>query len=124
MAHTINIILFAIAFIILGYLGVKPVTAVLKELGTQMTLIYFLFFLVMWIHSRPQSANYIAWFVGLTVAILAMTFIRYNPEATEDAAQIAWQWSLSVAYLALTLLLPALVKAVNTEKEVPERVTG
>lgn len=123
-AHTINILLFAVAFIILGYLGVKPVTPELKELGTQMTIIYFLFFLVLWIHSKPQSAKYIVWFVGLTVALLAMTYYRYNPEATDDAAQIAWQWSLTVGYLALTLLLPGLISAINTEKEVPERVTG
>jgi ubiquinol-cytochrome c reductase cytochrome b subunit len=122
-AHFINLILFAIVFIVLGYLGVKGVTPFNKELGIRMTEIYFLFFLVIWIHSKPGKAKYLIWFIGLAALILFVDWYRYNPEAADDAAQISWQWIIPIAYLALTLLLP-MIPSFNAEKVVPERVTG
>ncbi len=121
--HTINVLIFALVFIILGYLGVKPVIPFLKELGIRMTEIYFLFFLVLWIHSQPGKAKYLMWFVGLVIALFAIDWIRYNPDAIDDAAQIRWQWIFPVGYLAVTLLL-GMVKSFNAEKVVPERVTS
>lgn len=123
-AHTINLLLFAAVFVILGYLGVKAVNPVFKELGIRMTEIYFIFFIVLWLHSRPAKANFVIWFGVLAAVILGMDFLRYNPEATDDAAQIVWQWVFPIGYLALTLLLPGLIKSFNAEKEVPERVTS
>ncbi|HHL19334.1 MAG TPA: cytochrome B [Thiothrix sp.] len=122
-AHTINLLLFAAVFMVLGYLGVKPVTPELKELGTRMTEIYFIFFIVLWVHNTPSKAKYLMWFIILAGVIGLMDFIRYNPEATDDAQQIAWQWIFPIGYLALTLLLP-MVKRFNDEKLVPERVTS
>ncbi len=123
-AHTINILLFAVCFLVLGYLGVKPVIPVLKELGTRMTEIYFLFFVVLWIHSKPGKANYFMWFIILAAVVFGIDWVRYNPEATDDAVQIAWQWVFPIGYLALTLLLPKVLKSFNAEKIVPERVTS
>ncbi|MEE9303319.1 MAG: cytochrome bc complex cytochrome b subunit [Thiotrichaceae bacterium] len=122
-AHTINVLIFALVFIILGYLGVKPVIPFLKELGTRMTEIYFMFFVVLWIHSYPGKAKYFMWFIILSAVIIGMDWVRYNPEAGDDAEQIIWQWIFPIGYLALTLLLPML-KTFNAEKVVPERVTS
>jgi len=122
-AHTINVLIFAAVFIILGYLGVKPVVPFLKELGTRMTEIYFMFFIVLWIHSNPGKAKYFMWFVILAVSIIAIDFWRFNPDSKLDAAQVVWQWVFPIGYLALTLLLP-MIKSFNAEKVVPERVTS
>ena len=122
-AHTINILIFAAVFIILGYLGVKPVIPVLKELGTRMTEIYFMFFIVLWIHSQPNKAKYLIWFVVLASVVIGIDVFRYNPDAGDDAGQIIWQWAFPIGYLALTLLLPK-IKSFNAEKVVPERVTS
>ncbi len=123
-AHTINILIFAAVFIVLGYLGVKPVIPVLKELGTRMTEIYFLFFVVLWIHNTPAKVNYLMWFIVLAGVVFAIDWVRFNPDAKDDAAQIMWQWVFPIGYLALTLLLPKFIKSFNAEKEVPERVTS
>ncbi len=121
--HTINVLVFALVFIILGYLGVKPVIPVLKELGIRMTEIYFMFFMVLWIHSKPGKAKYMMWFLILAGTVIAIDLFRYNPEAGDDAGQIVWQWIFPIGYLVLTLLLP-MVKSFNAEKVVPKRVTS
>jgi len=124
-AHLINLSWFAITFIVLGFLGVMAVTDTLKELGTRGTQIYFLFFAVTYVHSRPQQANYLMWFVILLVSVLFWDFLRYDASFTANQSSLFWQFLLlPIAYLATTLLLPHFVGGANKEKEVPTRVTG
>ena len=101
------------------------VTDGLKELGTRGTQIYFLFFAVTYVHSRPKQVNYLMWFVILVVSVLFWDFLRYDTSFTDIQSTLFWQMLLiPVAYLATTLLLPHFVGAANEEKEVPTRVTG
>jgi len=124
-AHKINLAWFVIAFVILGYLGVQAVTDVYRELGTRMTQIYFLFFVVTWIHSYPAKAKYLLWFIGLVALTLLSDFARYDESFSPEQVKQFWlQLSLPVAYLATTLLLPMVKSSCNAEKVVPERVTG
>jgi ubiquinol-cytochrome c reductase cytochrome b subunit len=124
-AHKINLAWFVIAFIILGYLGVQAVTDIYRELGTRMTQIYFLFFVVTWIHSYPAKAKYLLWFIGLVALTLLSDFARYDESFSPEQVKQFWlQLSLPVAYLATTLLLPMVKSSCNAEKVVPERVTG
>ena len=124
-AHMINLAIFAAVFMILGYLGVKPVTPEYKEMGVRMTEIYFLFFAVLFAHSNAaKPGRYIIWFVILVGAVLFIDFVRYNPEAAVSAKQIMWQWIWPIGYLSLTLLLPFVMRPCNAEKPVPERVTS
>ena len=124
-AHLINLTWFAVTFIVLGMLGVMAVTDTLKELGTRGTQIYFLFFAVTYVHSRPQQANYLMWFVILMVSVLFWDFLRYDASFTANQSSLFWQMLLlPAAYLASTLLLPHFVGGANREKEVPTRVTG
>lgn len=123
--HKINLAWFVIAFVILGYLGVQAVTDVYRELGTRMTQIYFLFFVVTWIHSYPAKAKYLLWFIGLVALTLLSDFARYDESFSPEQVKQFWlQLSLPVAYLATTLLLPMVKSSCNAEKVVPERVTG
>ncbi len=124
-AHKANLILFAVVFLTLGYLGVVPVTPAYGELGVRMTQIYFMFFAVMAIHSNPAKAKYVMWFGILLAAVVAYDFtFRYNPGNPDATHQMMVQFIWPVLYLSLTLLLPGLKKSCNQEKPVPERVTG
>ena len=124
-AHKVNLILFAVVFLTLGYLGVVPVTPAYGELGVRMTQIYFMFFAVMAIHSNPAKAKYVMWFGILLAAVVAYDFtFRYNPGNPDATHQMMVQFIWPVLYLSLTLLLPGLKKSCNQEKPVPERVTG
>jgi len=124
-AHRINLMLFALVFILLGWMGVMPVTEVFKEFGTRMTQIYFLFFVVLWLHSNPSKVNYVMWFgILLAVVIGYDVWFRYSPGAGGANTQMIYQFPYVVVYLALTLLLPAFKPSCNEEKPVPDRVTG
>ncbi|MGB3918681.1 cytochrome b N-terminal domain-containing protein [Thiothrix litoralis] len=124
-AHKINLILFAVVFLVLGWMGVEAVTPAFKELGTRMTQIYFIFFVVLWIHSNPSKAKYVMWFGILLAAIIAYDFTFRVPGSDPEALnQMLIQAIWPVGYLALTLLLPAFKASCNEEKPVPDRVTG
>ncbi|MCK5813624.1 MAG: cytochrome b N-terminal domain-containing protein [Cocleimonas sp.] len=125
-AHKLNIIWFAVFFLILGYLGVMPVTDFFRELGTRATQIYFLFFLVTIAHSRPdQRARYLVWFIALLGLVLFTDWLRWDDSFTGPMRHFFWlMLALPVTYLASTLLLPLVASRCNAEKEVPERVTG
>ena len=124
-AHLINLAWFTVTFILLGVLGVLAVTDGFRELGTRATQIYFLFFAVTYVHSRPQQANYLMWFAILLAPVLLWDFMRLDPSFTDIQRGLFWQMMLlPIAYLATTLLLPHFISATNKEKEVPTRVTG
>jgi ubiquinol-cytochrome c reductase cytochrome b subunit len=123
-AHMLNLAIFAGVFIILGYLGVKAVTPEYKEMGIRMTEIYFLFFAVIWVHSKTNLSRYVIGFIVLAAVVVGIDFWRFNPEDAVSSAQIMKQWIWPIGYLALTLLLPLVMKGCNAEKAVPERVTS
>ncbi|MCK5918298.1 MAG: cytochrome bc complex cytochrome b subunit [Cocleimonas sp.] len=125
-AHKLNIVWFAVFFLILGYLGVMPVTDFFRELGTRATQIYFLFFLVTAAHSRPDKrAMYLVWFIALAALVLFTDWLRWSDSFTGPQRHYFWMMmALPATYLASTLLLPLFVGRCNAEKEVPERVTG
>ena len=122
-AHKINLILFAVVFLVLGWMGVEAVTPVYKELGTRMTQIYFLFFVVLWLHSYPAKVNYVKWFgILLGIVVVYDLVFRLNLNASEEAIQMVLQFVWPVIYLGATLLLPAYKASCNEEKPVPERI--
>jgi ubiquinol-cytochrome c reductase cytochrome b subunit len=124
-AHKMNLILFAVVFLVLGWMGVEAVTPAFKELGTRMTQIYFLFFVVLWIHSNPAKAKYVMWFGILLGAVVAYDVVfRFTPGDSGATSQMIMQFVWPVIYLAVTLLLPAFKASCNEEKPVPDRVTG
>ena len=124
-AHKINIVWFAVFFLILGYLGVMPVTDFFRELGTRATQIYFLFFLVTIAHSNPAKAKYFWWFIALFAFVLFTDWLRWDASFTGPQRHYFWvMLALPAVYLASTLLLPMIASRCNAEKVVPERVTG
>ncbi|MGH8464100.1 MAG: hypothetical protein ACRER5_08130, partial [Pseudomonas sp.] len=118
--HKLNLALFVIAFFVLGYLGMQSVSTLYTEIAARCANIYFLFFAVLWIHSRPRSAVFsIGWFTALLGAITLFDYMyRYAPE---NLGLMATSWLIPVAYLAVMLLSP-LVTSLGQDKPVPAQL--
>jgi len=57
MAYKINLVLFVIAFIALGWLGMKPATPLLTNLARVFSIIYFGFFIALFIISKNEKTK-------------------------------------------------------------------
>ena len=118
--HRINLILFAIVFVILGILGTKPATPLLAELATRFSEVYFLFFVMLWAASRPRSRVFtIGLLIGLLGLITLYDVMRVSAD-TQPLVIIAWL--IPAAYLTVMLLLPLFIRPLDQDKPVPERV--
>jgi ubiquinol-cytochrome c reductase cytochrome b subunit len=118
--HKLNLVLFAAAFIGLGYLGTKPANPLLAELAARFSNIYFLFFAVLWIHSRGRSAAFnIGWFIALLAAVIVFDLaLRFSEET---ASLMFTGLLLPASYLAVMLLLPVFTR-LGQDQPVPERL--
>jgi ubiquinol-cytochrome c reductase cytochrome b subunit len=117
--HKLNLCIFAATFVALGYLGTKPATPVLGDLAARFAEIYFLFFFVLWIHSRMRSVAYnIGWFIALLGAVTIYDLIRYTEET---AGLVTMTWLIPAVYLAIMLLLPLFTR-LGQDKPVPEHL--
>jgi ubiquinol-cytochrome c reductase cytochrome b subunit len=122
IAHRINLIVFAITFIILGYLGVQPVSALYGELGLRLSTMYFLFFWLLWFHSRERSVV----FSLLSFAVIVGLYSFYDMLriGATDPTLVMTLWLLPTLYLLVTMVVPALVQDLRRDRPVPERVTA
>ena len=122
LAHRINLGVFAVTFIVLGYLGAQPVTALYSELGLRLSTMYFLFFWVLWFHSRERSAVF--GLASFAVIVALYTFYDLQRIGAADVALVMTMWFLPTAYLLVTMVVPALVRDLGRDRPVPERVTA
>jgi ubiquinol-cytochrome c reductase cytochrome b subunit len=120
--HRINLIVFAATFIVLGYLGAQPVSAVYSELGLRLSTMYFLFFWLLWFHSRERSTVFSI--VAFALVVGLYTFYDLMRAGTGNQALIMTMWLLPTAYLFVTMVVPALVRGLGRNRPVPERVTA
>jgi ubiquinol-cytochrome c reductase cytochrome b subunit len=120
--HRINLIVFAATFIVLGYLGAQPVSAVYSELGLRLSTMYFLFFWLLWFHSRERSTVFSI--VAFALVVGLYTFYDLMRAGTGNQALIMTMWLLPTAYLFATMVVPALVRGLGRNRPVPERVTA
>jgi ubiquinol-cytochrome c reductase cytochrome b subunit len=121
LAHRINLGVFAVTFIILGYLGAQPVTAFYSELGLRLSTMYFLFFWLLWFHSRERSAAFSL--ASFAVIVAVYTFYDLLRVGATDETLVMIMWFLPTAYLLVTMIVPALVRDLGRDRPVPERVT-
>ncbi len=119
--YKVNLFVFLVAFVWLGYLGMQAVTPMASQMALRLSELYFLFFAVLAIYSTQRSAMYyIGWFVVFVGLITFYDFFRNNPEISE----LTWKtWIIPVAYLVVTLLGAAFTN-LDQDKQVPERVTS
>jgi ubiquinol-cytochrome c reductase cytochrome b subunit len=112
---------FVVSFIALGYLGTKPPSPMLAELAARLSELYFLFFFVLWIHSRPRSVVYsLTWFIALVTAVTLYDYSRYSEETL---TLVMITWTIPVVYLIVMILLP-LVTPWGQDRAVPERLNA
>ena len=118
--HKLNLLFFAAVFVYLGYLGVNPPEPMLAEMGRRFSEVYFLFFFVLWFHSRPRSVGAA---IGSLVVLIGLysiyDYVRMN-EANHSL--VLSSWLIPSVYLAFMLL--GTFTNLNQEKPVPERVTS
>lgn len=128
----LNLLIFAATFIILGYLGMKPVTPLASQLALRFSELYFLFFFVLWTYNKPRTT--IFWIGSFAIILGGFTFYDvyqlggfsfYNMFVQgPDNTSLVWlTWLIPATYLFITLLLPCLTNWCS-EKEVPTRVTS
>ena len=117
----INLIIFVITFIVLGYLGLKPVTDLYSQLALRFTEVYFLFFFVLWAYSKPRSGGF--WIGSFIVLLVGVTLYDLFMNSSESPELIWYTWVIPAAYLFIALLLPQFTNW-DAEKQVPERVTS
>ena len=118
--YKVNLAVFLVAFVWLGYLGMQGVTPMRSEMALRMSELYFLFFVVLGVYSTNRSAfYYIKWFVIIIGIISAYDLYRSNAEI----AALVWQtWLVPVAFLVVALLGAAFTN-LDQDKTVPEMVT-
>lgn len=116
----INLLVFVITFIVLGYLGLNAVTPLYSQLALRFTELYFLFFVVLWTYSRSHGAVF--WVSSFVILLGGITLYDVFMNTSEYPELIWKTWSIPAAYLVVTLLLP-LITNLGREKEVPARVT-
>ena len=118
--YKVNLAVFLVAFVWLGYLGMQGVTPMRSEMALRMSELYFLFFVVLGVYSTNRSTfYYIKWFVIIIAIISAYDLYRSNTEI----AALVWQtWLVPAAFLVVALLGAAFTN-LDQDKTVPERVT-
>jgi len=57
LLHKLNLIVFAISFIVLGYLGTQPATPVATVFAQIFTFLYFAFFGLLWFYSKREKTK-------------------------------------------------------------------
>ena len=121
--HKFSIYYFVVTFIVLGWLGMQPVTPINSELGIRFTEVYFAFFLVLWFTSKPRSpVTHIIVFAISMGLILAWDF-AWSRFEVQGSGMVLISLLIPGVYLAVCLLGP-LLTGLGKESPVPERVTG
>jgi len=126
------LIIFAVNFLLLGYLGLQPATRLLGEIGLLAAEIYFMFFAICWVYSASRRRNYHLTATGILIALVsigdALRWTGCNDPTTCNAFSlernvlIMQSWLIPALFIAVFLLLPCYTR-LNESKPVPDRVT-
>ena len=116
----VNLFIFVIAFMILGWLGVKAVTPLYSELALRFSQVYFLFFILLYFYS--SSRNKIFTYI-FTATILGIIFIYdFFRLAGADLTYLSVGF-LSLVLYVIFMFMSRIFTQLNSEKQVPSRVT-
>jgi ubiquinol-cytochrome c reductase cytochrome b subunit len=116
------LIVFALTFGVLGYIGMQPATPFWAEIGQRISELYFLFFVVSWLYSKPRSGMFMFMsFAAVILIILGMDILTYVPSVAKVKI---FSGAIPLVYSLIFLLLPAILPKLVEPKPVPERVTS
>jgi ubiquinol-cytochrome c reductase cytochrome b subunit len=111
---------FAAVFLVLGYLGTQPATALASEIGLRAAELYFMFFLILWLYSDDRSAAvHFQTFVVMLAALLVIDAIRFDDG---KGGLMMGSALLPLGYIVVFVLGPVFTR-MNESRAVPERVT-
>src|SRR5690242_6341016 len=115
------VVVFGITFMVLGYIGMQLATPFWAQIGQRCAELYFLFFVVSWLYSRPRSRNaLLITFAVVMVLISLIDIIGWDPN---EVRLKLYSWLIPAAYSIIFILLPAFSPKLNQPETVPERVT-
>ena len=115
------VIVFGLTFAVLGYIGMQLATPFWAQIGQRCAELYFLFFVVSWLYSRPRSRNFmLATFVVAMGLISIFDWIGWDPK---EGDLKLYSWLIPGIYCAVFILLPTFAPKLNEPETVPERVT-
>ena len=90
LLHKINLFFFVAVFFYIGYLGVKAPEPILSELGLRFSEIYFVFFYVLWFHSKTRDAKFsFMSLIGWMALFSLNDFARYI-EGSGELIMMGW----------------------------------
>ena len=120
--HKLNLAVFVIVFIYLGYLGTVSVTSFRTEMAVRFSELYFLFFFILWMHSKPRSNLFNRAWLIFWVALISF----YDSQRIYDQSSdlVMYSWFIPVVYLLIQLFVPTLKngKQWSEDKSEPDRV--
>ena len=117
----LNLFTFVIGFLILGWLGVQPVTPLYTELALRFSQMYFLFFILLYFYSQSRNSLYSYIFILILIFLISIyDILRIN---SDNYVSLLIGLVLVSGFILFMFLSP-LFTNLNKEKEVPERVTG
>jgi ubiquinol-cytochrome c reductase cytochrome b subunit len=122
--YKVSLIVFVIAFVWLGVLGVQSSTELRTLTAQVLTLLYFGFFLFMPVYSRPEKKVSFSLLTGTFLALAVVLGVVYYWVGLGTLPMLAII-PAAIVVLAFTvyfLIIPGFIKAEAT-KPVPERVT-
>ena len=121
--YTLLLVVFAAAFAVLGYLGVKPATPAASELAFRLTELYFLFFAISWVYSEARDRAYLIKATLTIVAVLVLADVARFSVMGDLVTRFHYaMWLLPGGATLVFVLLPAYT-TLNDPLPVPERVT-
>ena len=114
------IMVFAVTFLVLGYLGTQKPEPVFAETGFRFGELYFAFFAMLWLYSKERSRQF---YVSAFVVFVLLTLVVDGVRMTEPTSRLIFTSLLiPLPYYFVFLLGPA-VTSLNESRPVPERVT-
>jgi ubiquinol-cytochrome c reductase cytochrome b subunit len=115
------VLVFGLTFAVLGYIGLQLASPFWAQIGQRCSELYFLFFLVSWLYSRPRSTQFmVGTFVVVMALISVFDWIGWDPKEKDLKL---YSWLVPGVYCAVFMLLPAFFSKLNAAETVPERVT-
>ncbi|HSC48159.1 MAG TPA: cytochrome b N-terminal domain-containing protein [Gammaproteobacteria bacterium] len=116
------VIVFGLTFAVLGFIGMQAASPTWAQIGQRCAELYFLFFVVSWVYSRPRTTGFMTiTFVVLMGLVSIFDWIGWDP--AEGSFKLT-TWLIPGLYCAVFLLLPAFFSKLNEPETVPERVTS
>lgn len=116
--HKLNLAVFVIVFVYLGYLGTLSVNPFRTEMAVRFSELYFLFFFILWVHSKPRSKRFNLGWLIFWVALISFYDAQRIYDQTPDL--VIYSWLIPTVYLIIQLFVPTIKSFAKWMEDKPE----